>query len=272
MKREWTKEQKDYIINSYTKDGLTCTEIARKFAAKPDTISKYLKEWGVVIKRNRTKNRRLREDYFSDIDTTEKAYFLGLLLADGSVTLDSVRKPNIRLELVETDKDILIKLRDELCSDASLYYNKRSSRINGTYSFSIRSQQIADDLAKFNIVPNKTYLTNHIIFPEQFIIDFLRGYVDGDGSIYYSGNLWHISITSHSEQLLIDFRNKIDELIKKERHLSQTKYNGVYKITWNGRDAQKIATLLYKDDAISITRKRAKAMAAQENKRVEDIV
>ena len=44
-------------------------------------------------------------DFFENIDTEEKAYFLGLLTADGSVTLDSERSPNISLELV--DKDVL---------------------------------------------------------------------------------------------------------------------------------------------------------------------
>lgn len=126
MKREWTQEQKDYIIDSYLNNGLTCSEIARKFAAKPDTISKYLKEWGINIKKNRTKNRTLKEDYFSIINTPAKSYFLGLLLADGSIVLDSKRSPQISLELVETDKDILNYFRDELNSNASFYYNKKA--------------------------------------------------------------------------------------------------------------------------------------------------
>lgn len=75
IKRQWTDEQKNYIITSYVEDGLTCTEIAKKFAAKPDTISKYLKEWGIQLKGNRTKNRRLKEDYFFEINTPQKAYF-----------------------------------------------------------------------------------------------------------------------------------------------------------------------------------------------------
>lgn len=131
---------------------------------------------------------------------------------------------------------------------------------------------MANDLAKFNIVPNKTYTTTQVVFPEQFVIDFLRGYIDGDGSIYYSNNMWHVSITGHSQTLITDFRDKIDELIKKDNHLKPTYYNNVYKVTWNGNDAKQIVSLLYNNSDIYITRKHAKAMAAQEDKRVEDIV
>ena len=109
IKRQWTDEQKNYIITSYVEDGLTCTEIAKKFAAKPDTISKYLKEWGIQLKGNRTKNRRLKEDYFFEINTPQKAYFLGLLFADGAVVNDKHgRSPTVFLELSEEDQAILI--------------------------------------------------------------------------------------------------------------------------------------------------------------------
>lgn len=44
---------------------------------------------------------------------------------------------------------------------------------------------MANDLAKFGIIPNKTYLTNHLPeVPKKFLKDFLRGLLDGDGSIY----------------------------------------------------------------------------------------
>ena len=274
MQRQWTQEQKDYIIKSYTIDGLTCTEIARKFGAKPDTISKYLKSWGIEIKKAKTKNRLLKHDYFSIIDSPTKAYFLGLLFADGNIALDpeNKRSPAIRIELSEEDQEILILFQKELNSNSSLRYDKRSGRPRGTYSFSVRSQQLADDLAKFNIVPNKTYVVTSIIFPDKYLIDFLRGYIDGDGSIFYSCNSWHINITGHTESVIKQFQEKIDLLINKNPHNKITNYNNVYKAVWNGEDAIKLCKLLYNNDHIALTRKRAKAMAAQEDKRVEDIV
>lgn len=274
MQRQWTQEQKDYIIKSYTIDGLTCTEIARKFGAKPDTISKYLKSWGIEIKKARTKNRLLKHDYFSVINSPAKAYFLGLLFADGNVALDpdGKRSPAIRIELSEEDQEVLMFFKQELNSDSALRYDKRNERPHGTYSFAVRSQQLANDLAKFNIIPNKTYTVTNIIFPDLYLIDFLRGYIDGDGSIFYSNNSWHVNITGHTKLVIEQFQWKIDSLINKKIHNKITNYNNVYKAVWNGEDAVKLCDLLYNNNHIALTRKRAKAMAAQENKRVEDIV
>jgi hypothetical protein len=223
---KWTDEQKAEIIDDYTKKGMTLAEIGKKFHSKGDTISKYLKSWDIPINR-RKKNRLMNEKFFSIIDSAEKSYFLGLLFADGSVVLNSERAPYVSLELVEKDKEILEIFRSLLNCQNDLYYNKRDNRKNGTYTFGVRSQLLADDLAKFNIIPNKTYETTQVIFPENFLIDFLRGYIDGDGSIYQN----------------------------------------VYKAVWNGQDAKRIINILYlKNDGIALSRKRERAKLAQQNK------
>lgn len=270
--RKWTDEEKSSIIHSYTNLGLTCKEIAKKYAAKPETISKYLKEWGIAIKGNRTVNRLLKEDYFSQIDTPQKAYFLGLLFADGAIAVAEKRNSSITLELTENDIDILNIFKQELNSNASLSYNKRKERTLGTYGLSIRSKQLADDLKKYNIIPNKTYLVEEIIIPNNYKIDYLRGYIDGDGSLYYSGNSWHLSITGHSKNIIQQIQQELNSLINKQNSNTITYYKNVYKTTWNGQEAIYLMQILYENSKISLTRKHAKAMAAQEDKRVEDIV
>lgn len=268
MKRNWTEEQKEFIINCYTKQGLTCTEIGRKFGAKPDTISKYLKEWGIEIKGNKTKNRLLREDYFSIIDCPEKAYFLGLLFADGSIALDDKRAPSLRLELVESDVDILKTFLNRVNSQASLKYDKRKNRKNGTFSFSIRSQKLVNDLSKYNIVPNKTYVVDDVVIPKDYEIDYLRGFIDGDGSIYQESNgKWHMNICGHSLNIISQLSILGNQLIGKEGSGYISCYDNVYRHTWSQSDTFKLLDVLYNNDRISITRKRLKAMAALEDKK-----
>lgn len=264
--RLWTENEKNTIINLYTKEGLTCTEIGRKYAAKADTISKYLKQWGIEIKGNRTANRLLNEDYFSIINTPNKAYFLGLLFADGSVTLDSKRSPRIRLELIEEDQNILQKFRDELNSDSAFRYDKRANRENGTYTFGVRNLKLATDLAKYNILPNKTYNVTELIIPDNYKIDYLRGLIDGDGSIYFSQNLWHINFCGHSENIVSQVANLGCQLLNISKH-KITCSDNVYRYTWHGQDAIKLADLLYTNAETAITRKRLKATVAQEDKK-----
>lgn len=263
---KWTDEQKAEIIDDYTKKGMTLAEIGKKFHSKGDTISKYLKSWGIPINR-RKKNRLMNEKFFSIIDSAEKSYFLGLLFADGSVVLNSERAPYVSLELVEKDKEILEIFRSLLNCQNDLYYNKRDNRENGTYTFGVRSQLLADDLAKFNIIPNKTYETTQVIFPENFLIDFLRGYIDGDGSIYQDAQGWHLNITGHSKSVISQFQEQLDKLIEKTKPNAITCYQNVYKAVWNGQDAKQIINILYlKNDGIALSRKRERAKLAQQNK------
>lgn len=269
--RNWTEKQKQQIINWYTKDGLTCADIGKKFGAKPSTISKYLKLWGVEINRRKAANRLLNESYFENIDTPEKAYILGLLFADGSIVLDNDRQPSLKLELVETDVEILKRIQELLNSNGKLTYNKRAERTNGTYSFSIRSQKIASDLSKWNIVPNKTYAVDEIKIPEKFQEDYLRGYIDGDGSIYYSRNAWHVNICGHSKNIIQQFAHLGCSLINVPCH-EITLCDNVYRYTWNNNEAVNLIKAIYLNSPISIARKQEKAMLAIEDKQDEDIV
>lgn len=267
MTRNWTEEQKNLVIQLYTVDKLSCKEIGNRFAAKADTISKYLKSQGIEVHCRPDVNKKMNESYFENIDSSKKAYFLGLIFADGSITNDSQgRAPMFRLELIEDDLDVLLELKRELNIDSALRYSKRKNR-KGTYVLSVRSKKLVEDLSKYNIIQNKTYKVDEVVFPKDFLIDFIRGYVDGDGSIYYSGGSWHLNICGHSQSIIQQFQYKIDSLIQKKTHNKITNYAKVYRITWNGKDAQKLCALLYNNADISIARKRNKAMAAQEDKK-----
>lgn len=257
-KRIWTEEQKNDIKYLYEQEGWTIKQIEKKYHSGHGNISKILDELGVKKKRNLSKNRLLKEDYFEDINSSEKAYFLGLLFADGSIVLDKSdqRTPSLSLELVETDLNILLKLKKELKSDAKLSYNKRKNRENGTYTFSLRNQKIIDDLKKWNIIPNKTYQVQEICLPKDYEKDFLRGFIDGDGSLYFSNSSFHINICGHNENIIKQISDYANILIDKSRSNKIQCSNNVYKYTWNGNDAIKLAKILYNKDCLAIERKK----------------
>lgn len=270
MKRIWTEEQLSDFIELYNNQGWTLVQIGKKYGTKADTISKKLKEKGVSIKKNSTKNRLLKHDYFTSIDSEEKAYFLGLLFADGNINIDKQkeRSPQIRLELVETDREVLEFFKKEINSNATLSYNKRANRENGTFTLSIRSQQMADDLKKFNIVPNKTYEVNEIIIPLNYEIPFLRGYIDGDGSIYcQKNNQWHVNICGHSLHIISQLAALGNKLIGKEGSGYISCYNNVYRHIWSEKDTKKLLEILYRNASVSIARKQSKAIDCLEDKK-----
>lgn len=102
------------LIESYN-NGLTPIQIAEKYNyTGPSAIVKRLKNAGIDVKRDYKKARRIRKNryyfdinYFENIDSNEKAYFLGLMYADGSIT-----KNEAYLKL--KDEDIIIKFKKAL--------------------------------------------------------------------------------------------------------------------------------------------------------------
>lgn len=59
----------------------------KKFDLSLPTIIKILKDVPKYTKAQ-IHNPNMKEDYFSTIDTEEKAYFIGLLITDGNVFID----------------------------------------------------------------------------------------------------------------------------------------------------------------------------------------
>ena len=107
----WRKELLDTdipnIIQSYL-DGEVIHSIAQRYRVTDSKISKILKDNGVTIRSGSDINRKytLDETYFDEIDDQNKAYIIGLLIADGNCHGDSV----VRLQLQESDKGVLEKI------------------------------------------------------------------------------------------------------------------------------------------------------------------
>lgn len=118
---------------------------------------------------------------------------------------------------------------------------------------------MAESLAKWNIIPGKTYGMDTAVIPEAHPIDFLRGVIDGDGSIYCSGKSWHVSICGHGHALIAQIVTAICQHTGAAPH-TITLYRGVFRHTWNGTEARRVLQILYPQDSTCvIARKMAKA-------------
>ena len=124
----------------------------------------------------------VNQNYFDKIDTDAKAYFLGLLWADGGLSNNRYRSQTL-LKLIERDKYILDSFQKELKSDYKRIYRVEKFGQN-TYSLTISSKRIFDALVNYNIVPNKTYLNLSLpTLSRHLIRHFFRGIFAGDGCI-----------------------------------------------------------------------------------------
>lgn len=173
-----TEELKQEIINYYLSKPMGLKQVEKKYNLSHPTISKILKD---VPKYTKAKlnNPNMKEHFFQEINCEENAYFLGLLIADGNVFKDNTgRQASISITLDLKDEYILQKFKEVLQADTSVGYDGR-----GCGQIAVRSNIMAEDLAKYGVIPRKSYHTYLPEIPNQYMWHVLRGIFDGDGSI-----------------------------------------------------------------------------------------
>ena len=228
-------------------DGVSYAELETIFKLNYETLKNLAEELKLERRNNNRINKRILSNYFSTIDHPNKAYWLGLLFTDGSVDKDenSNRQGRIRLQLQETDLEILEKFKEDLCLDCQIHYDKRSNSTCCSVEFV--DDQIYNDLNNFGIVPNKTYECKHIPFekiPQEYLIDFIRGLYDGDGGLTYSKDYLDVTLnfTSYYESTVQDFQMLIDNLIHKTEH-NKNFFTSCWHTQWRGR--QQVLNILH---------------------------
>lgn len=206
--------------------------------------------------------KKINSNYFNEIDSEDKAYWLGFLTADGYVNKNNT----IELCLAEIDIDHLYKFKTAINSDHSI--NKKVVRLNDkefySYRISFRDTQISNNLKDFGLNNEKSY--NAFIpdnLPDDLMRHYIRGLFDGDGSIYQGSNGLNISFISGSEQMIIDINNVI------KKHLNLDMKNRISRNLYETRlfsneDVSKFLQWLYADSTIYLNRKYNKALAVLE--------
>lgn len=133
------------------------------------------------------KSTSVNGSYFENIDTRNKAYYLGLLASDGNIVKKTGR---VNINLQERDANTLQKLKDDIGYTGKLgYWNKKPPRQNQR-ALCIHSAKLVQDLERWGIKEGKTHelIIHDSIFKSPFTIDFLRGFFDGDGWISLTKN------------------------------------------------------------------------------------
>ena len=175
----------------YEVDRISTAAIGKKFNVTDHTVSSYLKSLGCNVSRKRSRTPIL-SNYFEKIDTQNKAYFLGLIAADGSVFQCNKGKIVFSISLI--DKDLLDLLSIEICgSDKLVREVKRKYRDGSSKMYEIKfSDEIfTNNLISNGILINKTFTLDFPNIDEEFISHYIRGYLDGDGTVYkFSGKLF----------------------------------------------------------------------------------
>lgn len=205
-------------------------------------------------------------NYFEKIDTEEKAYYLGLLYADGHIS-----RSGFSIELQDKDVKVLedfskvifgfVKL--SIVKPSVITFGNRQISRRAHFKLSVCSVHIKKQLLKLGLFPKKSSTHNfptEEMVPKYLLRHFIRGYFDGDGCITHRGT--NGNKVPQREVVVLSSRafcEKLIEVVKNEVGITMTIRNISDKITGvrtgGNINAEKILTWLYKDSRISMKRK-----------------
>jgi hypothetical protein len=206
-------------------------------------------------------------NYFRAIDSEVKAYILGYLVADGSIE-ESTRKDRpsklvrLRFGCVTEDDEILKLIQREIAPDNKLrYYQPKEQNHKQTTILQICDKELINDLRTlYDIQPRKTYKNdfNFPNIPKKYERDFIRGFIDGDGSI----GRHHFSMICNSERFAIQIRDKFLEKIpelKSYIYKENRKYTNYWSLhfSMNLKIAGKLYNYLYSGASVFLKRKES---------------
>lgn len=177
----------------------------------------------------------------------ESSYVFGLIASDGYVQNNNRR--SIKIELNSKDVGILEQVKTEMKYEGIIARTKR-----GSVRMCINNAKLIEDLiSKGMPEKNKTLAMK---FPDSLPFDmlphFLRGLMDGDGSIVRHGRQARLSFLG-TKELLMSIRTKIG-VTNKIYHQGR-EGGGVYRLNVYGRQCKIILDWLYEDASIFLERK-----------------
>lgn len=227
------------IIEEYLK-GMYCEELAKKYLVDVHTIYRILDKNNIPRKPGR--HSSCNEDYFQEINTPNKAYLLGFITADGSITGKYSSACNI--EIHKQDIELLHFIQQEINPNQKIFevnYNKKSN-----VRIVFNSKKLCDDLIKYGVVPNKSKILKKVpieFIPDDLLCYYFRGLIDGDGCVHKNGG---VSIYSGSREYIESVQSILVEKIKVKKLKI---YQGTsYFINWASKeDRLKLYNFLYKD-------------------------
>jgi len=186
-------------------------------------------------------------------------YLVGLITSDGNLSKDGRH-----VDITSKEKGFL-----EFLIERFDIPNKVCIKNRGTDKEACRIQisnkNFYEFLKSIGLMPNKSLVISKIKVPGKYFIDFLRGIIDGDGSIrrwIHPANLheqWSLRIYSGSEKFIIWLKYTVENYLncngRIHAEFKSTWQNPVYTLKYGKMAAKVILRKCYYKNAFGMHRK-----------------
>jgi len=160
--------------------GLSLAQIAKKYHVHLNTVFHLFKRHKLSARNSHEAHKKyyFNKNAFDNI-TAEGTYWLGFIYADGYI---EKQRPILRITLNRKDKIILENFKKFLKANNPIYYDHRG---RDTVTLQLIDKHFIQRLKELGANTNKTQTIQFPFFlPKKYYSDFIRGYFDGDGSLY----------------------------------------------------------------------------------------
>lgn len=234
--------------------GMPLIKIGKILNVDRKSLGKYFKEKDIPLRTTFNKMStfyEINENYFDEIDTEEKAYWLGFIYADGNVR-NTNGSYQLVIELNSIDFNHLKKFRKHIGSNKPIKTRKNRNMC----SITLNSKNLVTKLFEIGCIENKTvngYIEPAVLSNDMLKKAFLRGFLDGDGYIEKNTSKYRAVYTVKSEQIRDTINELLNEMNIKTRIQNEGSY---YRIHIERKDDfNRLLELLYKDASVYLDRK-----------------
>ncbi len=195
--------------------------------------------------------------------SSDFAYAIGIIATDGNLS------PDLRhLHITSKDEEMILNCKKCLCLDNKIGMKARGgSRDKKYFVLQFGDKNFFEFLVGIGITPKKSKTINEVGLPEEYFKDFLRGCIDGDGSITISKHpesrhpQYKVRLCSASKEFLIWILKMCTDLFNtKGGSIHIPKESTVYTLVFAKEDSINILGNIYKGKVISLSRKRQIAL------------
>jgi DNA-binding CsgD family transcriptional regulator len=260
--KEKMLRQGEEIIEAY-RQGKNQNEICTTYRIGRLALLSLLEKAGCKKRHHGDNIRRYAVDhsYFDNIDSEQKAYFLGYMFADG---YNNEQEGYFLLTLHPKDVEVLTSFKNALQTEAPVRVKQRER--SPYCKLLVHSKRLSERLAELGCVQAKTF---KITFPNwlnpNLYNHFVRGYFDGDGSISdvnrakfksfidILGTTSFISTLADIVSKLCNVRTKI---------IAHPRSLGIERVNVRGNNqVKRVVSWLYQDATVFLSRKKQRADA-----------
>jgi len=207
--------------------------------------------------------KKVNKNFFK-IWNPEMSYVLGFFAADGN--LIETKRGTHFISFDSADKGIIEYIKKAM--EAEHKVSKRKSNEGVWYRLQIGSAEMFEDILKIGLKPNKSKRMRIPKIPDFVFGNFVRGYFDGDGNVWYGlmnkkdykpRRVLQAMFTSASQGFLIDLHSKLKLYGIVGGSIRKIKNKECYRLQLSTSNALKLYQIMYnRRDTSNLFLKRKK--------------